>query len=189
MILNLVLLATTVFIGSSYDGEVIQASEKWGYLLEQTGKVSSFDSQTVISIVVRLPNVKSLVTHPARLTPIETKCGFWSKSGYESQFEESMNTITKMWDQNIGSYLDKRRRMLDPYITKVRSSNGRPKRWAGVALGGLAALVFQGINQYQFPKLNQHIDTNTQSIEELKLTINRQQQQFKAVTGNLFGLI
>eukprot|EP00116_Pleurobrachia_bachei_P003097 sb/3463359/ len=159
-----------------------------GVSAEKLGKVAISDTQTLISIIIKLPDIKGDIDRIKYHALSHKPC----YSTYISKFSKEISrlkTSENHWIQRADQYINTRLNILSPYIIKLEEKSGRDQRSIIKYLPSVLNLVFNGITEYQIIRLKQHLKSNKQIIAQLKQKINNQNMTIKIIQQNIVALI
>ncbi len=164
-----------------------------GLTIENIGKLSTSNSETLISIILQLPDIQNnlgqfTTSEKARIR----KCSRLYSAGitsYSSTHSKIISGLISTDREKISEYLNSRRQVLKPYIIDDFGKT-RNKRGIWSMLGGsLLTLAFGGIAEYQMYKLKTHIEDNSKEIDKLKIDLVSEQQNRLKLRKDIIGLI
>lgn len=139
--------------------------EKLGLATERIGKLAITDSDTLISVIIKLPNITKFMGNSDNDLYDLNVC--YRNGEINNSSLKTLIDLDSNWTKIANNYLESRRTILKPYILGQQETVN--KRQA-LLMGGiaLATLVFGGISEYQIHEVNNHLKDNKQDIKDLK---------------------
>ena len=159
--------------------------EKLGLVTEKIGKLAITDSDTLISVIIKLPDIiKYMGNSENELYDLHI-C--YDNGEINNSSLKTLNDLDSNWTKIANDYLESRRDVLKPYILGQQET---VKRQA-LLMGGiaLATLVFGGVSEYQIHEVNNHLKDNKQDITDLKKELDLYHNQMVILKNNLVGLV
>ena len=190
MIVILILLLPQLYISSGQSFSNLIASDM-GLAIENIGKLGTSNSETVISLILQLPNIQDNFEYYSRseISRIHRCLKIFQDTGVHHFHPNSVMYNLIVAREKVSNYISSRRQVLKPYVIDL-SGKTRAKRGILSVLGGsLLTLAFGGIAEYQIHRLKSHIEDNSDKIEILKNDLRSEKQRRLHLRQDLIGLI
>ena len=204
----LIMIMVGTVPGYSYKGSVEDiVIENLGVKVEKVGETAVTKDTTLISLVIRLPHLRKVLTPEGNIGGKLDECS--SKREIFSFYEhaetanlgihnmKSMHkSLFRSLEERINGFLGSRTKILESYlVNRSDTSEGagdikREKRGIfPMILGAGISLAIGGITEYQLYKINKHVSENTESIHLMKLKVRHMEQAINILDNKVIGFI
>ena len=171
---------------STIDPTSSLVAEQLGFITEKIGKMTITNSDTLISVIIKLPNITQHMAFDSREVFNAHVCQY--SNGLDKQARITLKKLESNWTTIANNYINSRREVLRPYI--LHDNHGPAKRQALIMAGvGLATLVFGGISEYQIHEVNNHVKNVQQDILKVSKALSQYHEQMVVLKNDLIGLI
>ena len=159
-----------------------------GLSVKKIGKLVLSDSDTLISVILQLPDIQQDLNEFT--TSEYSRIKECLREGTQAiNIAHPIEVATRDLFNQTEEYLRSRREILKPYIIDISKSN-RNKRSILAALGGsLLTLAFGGVAEYQMYQLRSHIENNSDKIKQLQDDLVTEQNNRLKLRQDIIGLI
>ena len=180
--------------------------ENLGLKAEKIGMISLVDDHALISVVIKLPNFKASIKPASNKERglIDACCGDFldhdlgksrgipaSQSTFQILFKENYLKLIRSYQLRADKFLESRMNILEPYVlpSQLIRHARRSKRQLLAFLGSTVLSFAMGaVSEYQMYKINQHINSNSEAIKDLKLRLDQEQKMIIALKNGIIGI-
>ncbi|KAL5248808.1 hypothetical protein ACHWQZ_G017860 [Mnemiopsis leidyi] len=180
--------------------------ENLGLKAEKIGMISLVDDHALISVVIKLPNFKASIKPASNKERglIDACCGDFldhdlgksrgipaSQSTFQILFKENYLKLIRSYQLRADKFLESRMNILEPYVlpSQLIRHARRSKRQLLAFLGSTVLSFAMGaVSEYQMYKINQHINSNSEAIKDLKLRLDQEQKMIIALKNGIIAL-
>ena len=160
-------------------------AEELGVKIEKVGDTSAARDKILISMVVKLPDMKGILEPDARtLERLNKECSLGHNVLYTDghiRIKTIHDTMFKNLNENMEAFLESRTKILESYLVygteEVGMGSDRKKREILPIIFGGIYLAIGGLTEYQIFSINQRVSKNNKAIEEMKSRVNRVEEE------------
>ena len=156
-----------------------------GVKIERLGTIVQESDRTLISAIIKLPNIRASAIMDADTARKVREC----TAEMGSTFTEPYDELLRRLSDRATNYLQSRTNILGSYLINTTRQEGPERRAVWTVLGGLGlAMAIGGVTEYQLYKITQHVKNNKNSIETMIEDVGSLGAAIELVHGKVVGI-